>query len=171
MKVGFIISSFYNFDGLKGGAEIQLENTIKALKKEGIEASIINYKKEKYIDDYDLYHFFKIDQSYINFAKFLKINNKPFVVSTIFFQDKFIKLILYKFFSIFSKYVNNLFVITSKINFLRLANYAFPNTLAEAKTIKILAPRLKLKKIPNCPEDIFFNNNVKSEFFLKSILN
>ena len=96
MKIGFIVSSFGNF--FRGGAEIQIENTMNALNKiSGIEINIVS-KSETSLEKYDIIHFFQSNAEYCKILPYLKNKKIPFVISTIYFPNFSIilNIILYK---------------------------------------------------------------------------
>ncbi|MHB9143390.1 MAG: glycosyltransferase family 4 protein, partial [Paludibacter sp.] len=85
IHIGIVCDQFGNFD--RGGAEVQIDNTVNALNKiDGITTEIIT-SQTKDIDRFDLIHFFKSSISYYFFIKLIKKRGIPYVLSTIIYPE------------------------------------------------------------------------------------
>ena len=76
MKIGFVTGQFGNI--FRGGAEIQFEGTLRALKSKGLNVVEIN-NKTRSIDKLDILHFFKTDESYLPLVDYAMALNKKIV--------------------------------------------------------------------------------------------
>lgn len=147
IHIGIICDLFGNFD--RGGAEVQIDNTLKALNRvEGITTEIITPETTD-INRFDLIHFFKSSITYYFFAEFLKKRKVPYVVSTIIYPENGISEILkYKLFH-YTPLIN-------KISSLKLLYYVwnnaarlFPNTDEELVFLREIGVKTSAKIIPN----------------------
>jgi glycosyltransferase involved in cell wall biosynthesis len=166
MKIGFVTSQFGNL--FKGGAEVQFEESINAIKAKGVDVKIIDLHTSD-IEDLDLIHFFRTDDSFIQLSEYLYKKDIPYVVTPIFYPDTIkqrtyyylLSKILKSRFSSFLRYKNQL-------TFLSKASVLYPNTSVEESFIRTLLPQVKSKVIPNCAEDIFTGEKINGNIFRKN---
>lgn len=165
MKVAFVSNPFSNL--FRGGAEVQLDNTMMALERLGVVVDMISYERTRSLDSYDLVHFFRVEQSYKTLAEYLKKIGLPYVVSPIIFPDNYLRNIYYKIGALSSNTsLGRVLVIGEKISFLRDASVLYPNTNSEAEIIRKLCPKVPIELIPNCAEDIFYQtNHISTDLF------
>lgn len=165
MRVAFICNSYSNI--FRGGAEVQLDNTINSLRDKGVVVDIVSYESTYSLADYDLVHFFRVEQSFNDVGDYLISINKPYVVSTIMYPDTKWRYFYYRMGSFFANYaLGKIFTISEKIRFLRNASALYPNTLEEAKILRKLSRNSKIEVIPNCAEEEFFNGgSISAELF------
>lgn len=157
MKIGMVSSQFGNF--LRGGAEIQFENTVQALKELGIDCEIINSNSTD-INQYDLIHFFKSDEYFVSLSEYLKNINKPYVVSTVFYPEKKSVKFLYKILGFVYKFLKiKQLCPVKRIEFWNNANMLFPNTETEKEFINSVVTT-KANTVHNCIEDYYFHNHI-----------
>lgn len=147
IHIGIVCDQFGNFD--RGGAEVQIDNTIAALNKiEGITTEIIT-SQTKDIERFDLIHFFKSSIAYFQFARLLKKNDIPYVVSTIIYPENYtIDLLKYK--------ILKHTPILNKISLQKLQYYLwenavklFPNTDRELDFLRAINVTTSAAIIPN----------------------
>lgn len=147
IHIGIVCDQFGNFD--RGGAEVQIDNTIAALNKiEGISTEIVT----SYTSDlarFDLFHFFKSSIEYSRFASLLTKNNIPYVVSTIIFPENYI-IDLFKYF------VGRNIPVVNKLSWMKFqyslwdnAAMIYPNTDKELKFLRDIGVKTKADIIPN----------------------
>jgi glycosyltransferase involved in cell wall biosynthesis len=167
MKVAFVTNPFSNL--FRGGAEVQLDNTMAALEKQGVIVDMISYERTNSLDSYDLVHFFRVEQSYKTLSDYLKQIGLPYVVSPIIFPDNYWRNIYYKIGAISTNMgLGRALVIGEKISFLRDASVLYPNTASEASVIRKLCPSVPIELIPNCAEDAFYeSNHISTDLFYR----
>ena len=165
MKIGMVTSQFGNF--LRGGAEIQFDNTVKALKTIEINVQVLNDTLDD-IKSYNLIHFFKLDESYLFLTKYLKDNSIPYVISPIFFPESKIIKSWYIFLSYLS-YIPGSSILCGvrKIKLLRDAHAIYPNTFEEASIMRQLSHKSNIIVIPNAVEDIYHKSSIDVSTFFK----
>ena len=83
IKVGIVSDQFGNLQ--RGGAEIQVENTVRALNETGKVDAIYIDRETRDLAQFDLVHFFKSSAEYYGLANLLSKKGIPYVVSTIIF--------------------------------------------------------------------------------------
>lgn len=142
----------------KGGAEVQLLNTIEILKKNG--NLIIMYDNNpETILDCDVVHFFKSLSWYWPIAQFCLKNKKPYFVSSIFFINDFYNLALFFCSSFLSK--PGFLSVSNILKLWENAEYVFPNTTVEGdQVMKYSASNIAV--IPNCIDDAFIEANIST---------
>lgn len=147
MHIGIVCDQFGNFD--RGGAEVQIDNTVKALNKiEGITTEIIN-SQTKDIDRFNLIHFFKSSISYYFFIEFIKKRGIPYVVSTIIYPENiFTETVKYKLLH-YSPIINKLSAVKLLYAFWENSSMLFPNTDKELEFLRNIGVRASAKIIPN----------------------
>jgi glycosyltransferase involved in cell wall biosynthesis len=158
MKVGIVLSQFGSI--LKGGAEIQAENTVKALKLLNIDILYVNqHTNVDELKSCDIIHFFKSENYFSILANILVNHNIPYVVSSVFFPENRIQLFknkVFRFISLISKKNISL----GRFDLWDNASYIFPNTHDEARVLEGLSiKKAKLKIIKNAIENEYFINN------------
>lgn len=160
MKIGLVTGQFGNI--FRGGAEIQYEGTLNALRSKGINAEEIN-NKTRSINNLDILHFFKTDESYIPLVNYAKALNKKVVLSSIIYPESKGQRV---FNITISKLKKNSFIRklpnAQRIRLLEAADLIFPNTIKELEYIQSIANIKKSCIIPNCIDDYYFNGNAES---------
>jgi glycosyltransferase involved in cell wall biosynthesis len=169
MKVAFVCNPFSNL--FRGGAEVQLDNTMMALEKQGVIVDLISYERTRSLESYDLVHFFRVEQSYKTLSDYLNQVGLPYVVSPIMFPDNYLRNIYYKIGAIASNTgLGRPLVIGEKVSFLRDASVLYPNTVSEASVLRKLCPRVSIELVPNCAEDIFYEStHISTELFYRQV--
>ena len=147
IHVGIVCDQFGNFD--RGGAEVQVDNTVKALNKiEGITTEIITCQSQD-VERFNIVHFFKSSIAYFTFAKLLKNKGIPYVVSTIVYPENYtVDLLKYT--------IGHSIPILNKISWTKFhyflwqnAAMLFPNTDKELKFLRDIGVKAPAKVIPN----------------------
>jgi len=179
IHIGIVAEQFGNFD--RGGAEVQLDNTVAALNKiEGITTEIIT-SETRDIERFDIVHFFKSSFTFHQLVQVL-INKKiPYVVSTIIFPENYLfELVKYKI-------LRNTPII-KKISFFKFqyllwnnASKLYPNTDKELEFLRKINVKTPAIIIPNglitnemnslADEDLFYKTFpfLKGEKFVLNV--
>ncbi|MBC2397115.1 glycosyltransferase family 4 protein [Clostridium tetanomorphum] len=159
MKVLYVGHVFGNV--FRGGAEIQMEKTANAINNLSNEITIDIFNNSYELNEilqYDIIHFFKSNEYYLELAKFLKNMNKKIVLSSIYLpnsMEKFNKLKIKAAFKI-SRYLPQQLSIQKRIIKLwELSDKIYPNTNDELYFISSIVKNInKFKKIPNATENM-----------------
>jgi glycosyltransferase involved in cell wall biosynthesis len=149
MKIGVVCDVFGNLN--RGGAEVQLDNTLKFLNRiDGISAEIIDYSTKE-LEQYDIVHFFKSIYYFVDLAKVLIDKKIPYVVSSIFFPEGSIRKALYMFKLpiLLPGRMKDALAVRKVLHLWENAAYVFPNTDDEAAFISKLCPKTAIEIIPN----------------------
>lgn len=148
MRIGIICDQLGNLQ--RGGAEVQLDNTIKALNQlPNVSAEIINYKTTN-ITQFDLIHFFKSNGEYQILADYLKVKKIPYVVSTIIFPEKYWSTVLkYRLIDLVPNRFKYLFYPAWQLFLWKNASMLFPNTDSEALFLSQTGVDSPMEVIPN----------------------
>lgn len=148
MRIGIICDQLGNLQ--RGGAEVQLDNTIKALNQlPDIFAEIINYETTN-ITQFDLIHFFKSNGEYRILADYLRAKKIPYVVSTIIFPEKYWSTVLkYRLIDLVPNRLKYLFYPAWQLFLWRNASMLFPNTDSEALFLSRVGMDSSIEVIPN----------------------
>jgi glycosyltransferase involved in cell wall biosynthesis len=168
MRVGIVTTQFGTI--LKGGAEVQSENTIIYLKKLNIDILyILHTTTMNDLLSCDLVHFFKSD-NYFSFLAAILVDQKiPYVVSSIFYPEN--KLSIIK-----NSFLSKLYNINYFKNYMKMTRFylwdnacmIFPNTTDEANIlISFGVISTKIHAVSNGIEEIYMNNYLKENIFLK----
>lgn len=165
IHIGIVCDQFGNLD--RGGAEIQIENTLNALNQiEEINAEIITPYTPN-LDNFDLIHFFKSLISYYPFANLLKRKNIPYVVSPIIFPENGLLDVLKYNFLHLTPFLNKISVVKLQYFLWGNATILFPNTDKELNFLRTIGVKNQAKIIPNGlnlaemelgEENVFFEN-------------
>lgn len=162
MKIAFVTNSFSA--AFRGGAEIQMENYIESLRNLGHHVEVIAHDNASEILSFDIIHFFRIEESFLSLALFLREKKKPIVISPIIFPDNFWVELYYKIGGYLERTpLGKFFIISQKIALLRNMDMIYPNTQEEANQLQRMSKDLKLSVVPNCAENIFFTYAESSE--------
>ena len=87
IHIGVVCDQFGNFD--RGGAEVQIDNTLSALNRiDGVTTEIIT-SHTKDVERFDIVHFFKSSIGYYPFVLLLIKKHIPYVVSSIIFLENY----------------------------------------------------------------------------------
>lgn len=136
MKIGIISSQLGNLTQFRGGAEVQIENTLYELNKyENIEAVFL-----KDIDDLrcvDIVHFFSSLPEFYVLSKKLAELKIPYVVSSIYYPPYNIKIveIVHKISRFVPNFLKRLWYFSAVNELWKNAAFIFPNTDKEAELI------------------------------------
>ncbi|WP_291125008.1 glycosyltransferase family 4 protein [Flavobacterium sp. UBA6031] len=163
IHIGIVCDQFGNFD--RGGAEVQIDNTVNALNKiDGITTEIIT-SQTKDIDRFDLIHFFKSSISYYFFIKLIKKRGIPYVLSTIIYPENiFFETIKYKFLH-YCPIINKLSVVKLLYAFWENASMLFPNTDKELEFLRSIGVKTNAKIIPNGLNLLEMNEGDENAFY------
>lgn len=147
IHIGIVCDQFGNFD--RGGAEVQIDNTVNALNKiDGVTTEFIN-SQTRDIDRFDLIHFFKSSIAYYFFIKLIKRRGIPYVVSTIIFPENiFFETAKFKFLH-YTPIINKLSVVKLIYEFWENASMLFPNTDKELEFLRNIGVKANATIIPN----------------------
>ncbi len=146
IHIGIVCDQFGNFD--RGGAEVQIENTVAALNKiEGISTEIIS-SQTRDLSRFDLFHFFKSSISYYYFAETLKRQNIPYVISTIIYPEKKTDTFRFKFLH-YTPFLNKISWVKMLYNLWNNAAMLFPNTDKELSFLRSIGVGTDARIIPN----------------------
>lgn len=146
IHIGIVCDQFGNFD--RGGAEVQIDNTIAALNKiEGVTTEIVSYPTSG-IDRFDLFHFFKSSISYFFYANLLKKKGIPYVVSTVVFPETKAEVLKFKFLH-YIPLVNKLSAVKLLYGLWNNASMLFPNTDKELDFLRDIGVKTPATIIPN----------------------
>lgn len=166
MKIGFVASQFGGI--FRGGAEVQFENTVKAIQSLGIACEYITAETRS-IFDLDLVHFFKTDEAYLMLSSHLDAIRKPYVVSSIFYPESAGQRFFYDTVGRLSRLPGSRALTASKkVQLLRNAAAIYPNTTSEAAFVSSLAPGVRCEVVPNCAEDIYHQSRHIDESAFRS---
>lgn len=153
MRIGFVASQFGGI--FRGGAEVQFENTVKAIEATGVACEYITATSRS-VADLDLVHFFKTDESFLMLSSYLREIGKPYVVSSIFYPESVGQRSFYHWVARAASLPGSrALTATKKIQLLRGAAAIYPNTTSEAAFVSSLAPDVRCDVIQNCAEDIY----------------
>ncbi len=147
IHIGIVCDQFGNFN--RGGAEVQVDNTVNALNKiEGITTEIINSQTTN-LERFDIIHFFKSSISYYFNTELLKKKGIPYVISTIFYPENgYSEIFKYKFLHNFPV-INKLSVTKLLYGVWENATILFPNTDKELKFLRDIGVKTSARIIPN----------------------
>ncbi|KOA20579.1 glycogen synthase [Clostridium homopropionicum DSM 5847] len=167
MKLLYVGHAFGNV--FRGGAEIQMEKTAKEINNIQKDIEINIYNKDctiNQIKKYEIIHFFKSNEYYLELAKFVKKLNKKVVISPIYLpnsMDTYTQLKVKSAFKISKLVPEQLSIQKRIINLWNLSDRIYPNTYDELEFIKsIIKNEKKFKKIHNATENIQDYLNVKT---------
>lgn len=165
IHVGIVYDQFGNLD--RGGAEVQVDNTLNALNKiDGMTTEIIS-SQTKGLERFDIIHFFKSSISYYSFANLLKRKNIPYVVSPIIFPENGLLDVLKYNFLHLTPFLNKISVVKLQYFLWGNATMLFPNTDKELNFLRTIGVKNQAKIIPNglnlaemelSDENVFFEN-------------
>lgn len=179
IHVGIVTEQFGNLD--RGGAEVQLDNTVAALNKiDGVTTEIIT-SETKDIERFDIVHFFKSSFTFFQLVNLLINKKVPYVVSTIFFPENYLfELLKYK--------ILRHTPIIKKISFIKFQYYLwenasklYPNTDKELEFLRKIDVKTPATIIPNglitdemddlADEDLFYKTYpfLKEEKFILNV--
>lgn len=147
IHIGIVCDQFGNFD--RGGAEVQIDNTLVALNKiEGVTTEIIT-SHSRDIDRFDLIHFFKSSITYYFFIKIIKKRKIPYVISTIIYPENiFLDILKYNFFH-YTPIINKLSIVKLLYSFWENSSMLFPNTDKELEFLRKIGVKARAEIIPN----------------------
>jgi len=149
IRVGVVGYQFGNLS--RGGAEVQLEKTVKYLQRRGeVEIEMIGYETRN-IERFDLIHFFKSQVEYAALIDVLRQKKIPYVLSTVYYPHKVTYEILRFLYlrkvlpaKVYDQlYFAHLFRLWSN------AAYLFPNTDDEAAFLRKIGVRNNMEIIHN----------------------
>lgn len=165
IHVGIVCDQFGNLD--RGGAEVQVDNTLNALNKIGGITTEIISSQTKGLERFDIIHFFKSSISYYPFANLLKRKNIPYVVSPIIFPENGLLDVLKYNFLHLTPFLNKISVVKLQYFLWENATMLFPNTDKELNFLRTIGVKNQAKIIPNglnlaemelSDENVFFEN-------------
>jgi len=166
IHIGIVAEQFGNLN--RGGAEIQLENTVDALSRiAGITTEIITHQTSD-LEKFDIVHFFKSSFMFHQLVRFLIDKKIPYVVSTIFFPENYI-------FELFKYKILRHTPILKEISFFKFqyllwenASKLYPNTDEELEFLRKIDVKTSATIIPNgliidemdklANEELFYQN-------------
>lgn len=178
IHVGIVCDQFGNLD--RGGAEVQIENTLNALNQiDEINAEIITPFTIN-LNHFDLIHFFKSLISYYSFANLLKKKAIPYVVSPIIFPENGLLDVLKYNFLHLTPFINKISVVKLQYFLWENAAMLFPNTDKELNFLRSIGIKNQAKIVPNGlnlsemevgDKNIFFENFpfLKNEQFVLNV--
>lgn len=148
IRIGIICDQFGNLQ--RGGAEVQLDNTVKYLRQNGeVEVEFINYETRD-ITQFDLVHIFKSVFEFTPVALALKKAGIPYVVSTITFpRNYYVEMYTYRWGRFFPGQLKSIFSPARRVTLWDQADCLFPNTDMEAEFLRKVCPRQYIEVIPN----------------------
>jgi glycosyltransferase involved in cell wall biosynthesis len=153
MRVLYVKNSFGNC--IRGGAEIQFENSIKAFQQFGIECHIVN-PEYKFTENIDLVHIFQSHCEYIPVIQWASEKNIPIVMTPIYYPSGqyFLTSLLYET-------INRLGIkkgeYGKRLTLWQNSDIILPNTLMEANFFSsILGISKNITVVHNCIEDDYF---------------
>jgi Glycosyltransferase len=152
MRVIFVPSFPFTFTP-PGGGRMQVLKTKEYLEKLGIEVKFWNPEKNYALDkDGDIFHIFSSDWSLAQLAMLIKKLGYPYVVSTIFWEPNWFKVIAHKVLSQIPLTQTNW-----RKRLLKEANLLLPNSNFEAKHISEIfnIPLEKFWVVPNAVDSDF----------------
>lgn len=148
IKVGVVCDQFGNLQ--RGGAEIQVENTVKYLRQTGkVDIDFITYETTS-INQYDIIHFFKSIFEFTPVALAAKRAGIPYVVSTIIFpKNYFFEKYTYKFCRHLTGQLKSIVSPARRVMLWDNAEYLFPNTDMEAAFLQQVTTAPHIEIVPN----------------------
>jgi glycosyltransferase involved in cell wall biosynthesis len=166
IHIGIVAEQFGNFD--RGGAEVQLDNTINALNKiEGITTEIIT-SQTRDIDRFDIVHFFQSSFTFYQLVYILIDKQIPYVVSTIIFPKNYLyELLIYKFFR-FTPIIKKITFFKFRFLLWENASMLYPNTDKELQFLRKVNVKTPAKIIPNGLRTEEMDTLANEELFYKN---
>lgn len=148
IKVGVICDQFGNLQ--RGGAELQVENTVNYLLKTGdVEVEYITYLTTD-ITKFDIIHIFKSIFEFTPVALSVKKMGIPYVLSTITFPKNYwFDLYTYKLSRFLPSKLKSIFSPARRAILWDQADYLFPNTDMEAEFLRKVTRNRKIEIVPN----------------------
>ncbi|MDA0987336.1 MAG: glycosyltransferase [Bacteroidetes bacterium] len=162
MKILF--STYLPVTMLSGGPKVQISQTSIELKKLGVDVKYFDQWKTTNLKEFDLVHLFAANIGTYHFARILKQQNIPFVVSPIIFSQR--NNFTIKLSNIFTNTIKNIkpgfysdFQIAEDI--CNWSKHILPNTSDELLLVQkgLNIPSDKITLIPNGVESKFLNGN------------
>lgn len=148
MKVGIVCDQFGNLQ--RGGAEVQVDNTVKYLNMTGDVVAEYIDRNSTDIDKYDLIHFFESNIEYYPLACTLKEKGIPYVVSTIVFPKRYwMAVCKYRFVSYLYSSIRRMFSASFRYGLWENAACLYPNTDQEALFLKRIIKNKKIEVVLN----------------------
>lgn len=148
IKVGVICDQFGNLQ--RGGAELQVENTVNYLVKTGVvDVEYITYQTTD-LSQYDIIHIFKSIFEFTPVALSAKKLGIPYVLSTITFPKNYwFDLYTYKFSRFLPLKMKSIFSPGRRITLWDNADFLFPNTDMEAEFLRKVTANRNIEIVPN----------------------
>lgn len=181
IRIGIVASQFGNL--FRGGAEVQVEKTVKYLRKyEDIDIKYIDcFTKD--ITGFDLIHFFRSCEYYYILSNMLHEKEIPYVISTIYYPSygSFIAMILYKLIpKLLPERVKSSIPFFQRYEFWKSSKCLFPNTDDEAsffrkfnfnRNIKIINNGIDLNDFIDIDTEIFYDKypDLKDQKFVLNV--